>query len=105
MPTTLPIRQRRLALDRRDQIADVGALQQLLAERVQRGAPLRGGCAFLPIPLLAQLLDAPLVFLALALDWRPGGGKSRGKRRGVAASLTLFANLVELLVQRKHLFE
>src|ERR1051325_11624094 len=100
MPTTLPMRGS-LALDRRQQIRDVVALEQELAQRLERGAPLIDRRARLTVPLLARRRQPMLVLVALRFDRLARRGEAGGKRRRVGARLAQVANLVELLVQRE----
>src|SRR2546423_12972410 len=88
MPTTLPMtarcrlpaagQARDFALDGREQIVDVVALEQPLAQRVERRSLLRGrgGRPFdsaqgeLAVPARAQLLQLLLVLVAPGVDRR-----------------------------------
>src|SRR6187399_2228650 len=99
MPTTLPMRGR-LPLDGAEQVGDVIALEQELAQRFQRRAPRVGRCACLAVPLLAGLEERALVLVALGLDRLACRGEPRRQHGGVGAGLTQIANLVELLVER-----
>src|SRR5437660_12884046 len=107
MPTTLPMRNRRhLALDRREQVVDVVALEQTLAQRIERRALVLGGRILpldsargeLRVPTRAQLLQLPLVLLALGLDGRARLLEARAQPFRIGARLAQVANLVQLLV-------
>src|SRR5688500_4405410 len=87
------------------QIIDVVALQQALAQRLERRPLLRRGSVLLRIPAVDQLLQAALVLLTLPVDRlsrriEPGAQAGR-----IAAAVAELANLVEFLVQRKDLLE
>src|SRR6187399_2998595 len=103
MPTTLPMG--RLALDRREQVGDVVTLEQQLPQPLERGAPLGGAGRRLAVPPRAGLSQGAFVLVALGLDRLPRGGQPRRQRRRLGARLPRVANLVELLVEREHLFE
>src|SRR6185436_4330878 len=94
-----------LAFNGADQVGDVVPLEELLAQRVERGAPVGRRCVLLAVPAAAQLLDLSLMLVVLAVD-RPARGLEPGaKVSGVGARFAQLANLVELLVEREYLFE
>src|SRR5687767_1339517 len=106
MPTTLPMIRGYLLLsvDRGDQVVDVLAFEQLLTQRLERRFPLGGRRLSLPVIPLAELLDPPLVLVALTLDGRPRLVEPGAQLPFIAARLATLANFVEFLVQRKHFF-
>ena len=115
MPTTLPmtwgsrlgLQALRFAFDRRQQVVDVVALEQPLAQRLERGAPRRRrsspSCAS---HRALSSCELALVLVALALDRRARRRQPRRERRAIGtARFAQLANLVELLVEREHLLE
>src|ERR1044071_7766287 len=123
MPTTLPMtsrcrlpaagQARALALDGREQVVDVVALEQPFAQRLERRAlvrrrrllPFDFAQGKLAVPARAQLLQLTLVLVALGVDGRPGFLEPRAQRVRIRSRLAQRANLVELLVQREDLLE
>src|SRR6188768_2987529 len=107
MPTTLPIGcVRLLPIDGRQQVVDVVPLEQPLTQRLERGTPLlrRRGVA-LRIPALAQLSKLLFVCLAFQLDRQTRRLELRRERTGRRSGFAQLTNLVQLLVECKHLFE
>src|SRR5204863_9712369 len=88
-----------------EQVVDVVALEQPLAQRVERRALLAGGRAVLAVPPRAQLLKLPLVLLALRVDGRARLLEPGAQLPGIRSPFAQLANLVELLVERKHFLE
>src|SRR5688572_24245729 len=104
MPTTLPTGG--LPLDRRPQVVGVVALEEPLAQRVER-LPARHRVAGLEprVPLRAQLLQLTLVLVPFPVDRLTRGGQAVAQVRGGRASLALFPDFVELFVQGEHFLE
>ena len=95
-----------LAIDRGEQVVDVVALQQTLAQCVERRTSLCGApISELLIPTRAQRFHFTLVFLALQVDRLARRFEALPQRCGIAARLTRLTNLVELFVQLEHFLE
>ena len=96
----------RLAIDGREQVVDVVALEQPLAQRVERRALLGGGRRSPGRPTARSApASCALVLLALRVDRLARRVEPRAQRRRIGARLAQLANLVELLVQREHFLE
>src|SRR5712691_1628950 len=115
MPTTLPTaagsrlpssgEARDLALDGSEQVVDVVAFEQPLAQRVEGGALLRHRRMLLAVPPRAQLLQLPLVLVALDIDRRARLLEPSAQPVRIRSRFTELANLVELLVEREDFLE
>ena len=83
-----------LAFDRGEQVVDVIALEQPLAERGQRRLAIGGRIVELVVPAMGQLLELTLVLAALAVDGRTCRLEPRTQRLpdGAGYSTTLTAN-------------
>src|SRR6185295_5867888 len=108
MPTTLPMtarcrlpaaRQARdLTFDGRQQVVDVIAFEQPLAQRVERGAFRVRRRTLLAVPARAQLLQLLLVLVPPGVNRRTRFLEPRAQRVRVGARLAQLANVVQLLV-------
>jgi len=96
---------RGLALDRGEQVGDVIALEQQLAQRLERRALLGYAGRGLAVPPGAGFGQGAFVLVALGFDGLARGHEPRRERRGIRASVPGLADLVELLVQREYLFK
>src|SRR6187402_873072 len=96
-----------LVLDRLEQVVDVVALEDAVAQRAQH-LPALGSVERLlagAVPLRRELHELTFVLVTLLLNRRGGAIEARAPIVRRSAAVAPFAHLVELLVQREHFLE